>query len=937
MKIKLTLLFAVCVYCEIYAQRKEIIDTNMLGTWPGLNRNVCMSQNGKYAAFVIDNMPFKKKTLVIQDLFDDRKKEIVTNEITFPFYFSKDCKKLVWQKGDSLLMESTRDNSVTSIGAVSQYLFPRINKGEWIVFKEKGTENILVLLNLITGRREEFKNVTDVSFDSYGTTLLLESTIEKQNTLKWVNLKSNKEVNIWSGRNDATISGIEFDKNSNQLSFLVIEPYGASVYYYKVGMDRALKKLDDQNQSLTNGLKISSIKGFSENGKYLFINLEKAKQLMPKSNPNLASVDIWSYKDEILHPRQTKKNRFSRLGSKVELVIDVAENKDGILLNSDELNICSLAFGDHIILTSDTLPDREYWWPHAPKPSEWVASLKDGSRRPLLKERTGISSLSASPGGRWFTWWDEEHALWMIYEIATGEIRNLSSFLPYTLATEAEYRATIVSSPVAPIAGWFTNDSFLLVYDNYDIWKLDPYGKKSAINITKGYGRRNKIELRLLNEHEDEERPIIYVGNENVILVGYNQENKYNGFFRINLGKAIEPELLSMGPVTWYRHQSQAFPTGLRPIKGGVGHNSGWILVGQSDKEFPNYYYTQDFKKYKALTNLCPQKKYNWLTTALLTWDLPDGRKSQGILFKPESLDSNKKYPVIFNFYEKESHNMYKFPMPGLTGADINIPWYVSRGYLVFTPDIYYGNGSKTGLSSGHYALNAVESAINVLGAISYVDTTRMAINGHSFGGLETNYILTHSKRFVAAAEGAGFTDVMSSYLTLTGDALVNSLDIQSNQEHKERDHELYGATPWERPDLYLDNSAVWSADKTSAPLLIFHNKDDDQVQWRQGVEMYMALRRLGKPCWMLQYDKGKHILWDRAEAKDYTIRLTQFLDHYLKGLPAPLWMTQGVPAQFKQIENRYELDSVGTCFKDCKVCKYWSQKSKSDMGSKFK
>ncbi|HEY8897948.1 MAG TPA: prolyl oligopeptidase family serine peptidase, partial [Niastella sp.] len=293
---------------------------------------------------------------------------------------------------------------------------------------------------------------------------------------------------------------------------------------------------------------------------------------------------------------------------------------------------------------------------------------------------------------------------------------------------------------------------------------------------------------------------------------------------------------------------------------------------------------------------------------------------SQGILYKPQNFDSSKLYPLIFNYYEKYSHRLYQLQFPALTQSNVNIPWFGSRGYLVFLADVYYGDGSKTGITSGRYALNAVESAAAVLCKRSYIDSNRLAIQGHSFGGLETNYIFTHSNKFAAAAEGAGFTDVMSSYLTLTGKGM-GSVDIDAVQEHKERDHELYGATPWEKPELYLDNSPVWSAHNATAPLLMFHNKKDEQVQWRQGVEMYMALRRLGKPCWMLQYDNSGHILLDRKDALDYTIRLTQFFDHYLKHQPAPRWMTEGIPAKFKQIEDRYELDPKGCCWKNCKEC----------------
>ncbi len=78
-----------------------------------------------------------------------------------------------------------------------------------------------------------------------------------------------------------------------------------------------------------------------------------------------------------------------------------------------------------------------------------------------------------------------------------------------------------------------------------------------------------------------------------------------------------------------------------------------------------------------------------------------------------------------------------------------------------------------------------------------------------------------------------------------------------------------------------------------------------------QGVEMFLALRRLGKKVWMLQYDNGDHGV-NGKDAEDYTIRFTQFFDHYLKGAPAPRWMTEGIPANLKGIETGYEPDISG-------------------------
>ncbi len=130
------------------------------------------------------------------------------------------------------------------------------------------------------------------------------------------------------------------------------------------------------------------------------------------------------------------------------------------------------------------------------------------------------------------------------------------------------------------------------------------------------------------------------------------------------------------------------------------------------------------------MTTLVPQKNYNWYTTEHVHWKLPDGKPSEGILYKPENFDPAKKYPLIFYYYERDADclNFYLNPEP--SNGRINIPWFVSNGYLVFVTDIYYRNGYP-----GRSALNSVESAAKYLSRYPWVDSRHMGIQGHSFGG----------------------------------------------------------------------------------------------------------------------------------------------------------------------------------------------------------
>jgi dipeptidyl aminopeptidase/acylaminoacyl peptidase len=216
----------------------------------------------------------------------------------------------------------------------------------------------------------------------------------------------------------------------------------------------------------------------------------------------------------------------------------------------------------------------------------------------------------------------------------------------------------------------------------------------------------------------------------------------------------------------------------------------------------------------------------------------------------------------------------------------------------VFVPDIRYQIGKP-----GNSAFNTVEGAGKLLSSFPFVDADRMGLSGHSFGGFETNYVITHSTRFAAAFSDAGVSNVISeygSYLHTTGVSL---------QGFTENGQLRMGSNLWSVPDAYINNSPIFYADKVTTPVLLVSNKLDAVVHFEHGVQFFTALRRLGKKAWMLQYDGERHSLNDTRNREDLTIRATQFFDHYLKGAPAPKWMTRGIPAKNKGILDGLELD----------------------------
>jgi len=215
----------------------------------------------------------------------------------------------------------------------------------------------------------------------------------------------------------------------------------------------------------------------------------------------------------------------------------------------------------------------------------------------------------------------------------------------------------------------------------------------------------------------------------------------------------------------------------------------------------------------------------------------------------------------------------------------LNFPYYVSNGYLILTPDIVYTIGSP-----GQSALKCVMPAIEELVKRGFVDEKRIGIAGHSWGGYQIAYMLTRTSRFRAAESGAPVGNMTSAYNGIRwGTGLPRQFQYEKTQSR-------IGATLWEDPLDYIENSPVFRANKVTTPVLILANDADDAVPWYQGIELFLSLRRNGKEAYLFNYNGEKHHLLKRPNQKDYAVRMQQFFDYFLKDAQKPDWMEKGVP-----------------------------------------
>jgi dipeptidyl aminopeptidase/acylaminoacyl peptidase len=896
---------------------KPYIDSSAIKTWPHLWNKPSISNDGRFIQYFIGNQPTGSTTLVVQDADNTWKKEFLGVNDAF---FSSNNKLLIFLKNDTLFFLELGKEIAKYIPSVSSFKFAKLSKAEWVAYQLDNSHKELILHNLISEKEFHYNFVTDYYFADNGNALLTKTEIKQETTLSrslnWISLKDVNLNTVWSATStldlEYTIDNYMVDVEGKRMAFLISEKKDKiiqhSLWYFEEGMEKAVMKLNDQFlKYMPNSYMYTAYPGypkFSKIGKYIYFWVVQPQT--ETTSPNKASVDIWSYKDSVLQSTQLLQNGPVYF----YMAINIDNNKVTQITRTDESYYNQTNSGDFIIV-SDNSSINDFWWKLTSGPSYYLYSLKDGSRKLLDADREGVFSFS--PKERYLVYFDTKLNNYFSYDLRTEKKNNISKTIQVSLSKEY-IKGGLRGHPSRPfgIAGWLEDDSTILVYDEYDIWQVDPKGIILPVNITNGFGRKNSIKFRLLYEGEYIKDGII--DKKYLLLTAFDTKRKYNGIYHKSLTKKGDPEVLNLGPYRLYISKTQVTDWegkgGIIPLK--AKDTSCWVVLRQTATEAPNYFLTFDFKNFKAISDIKPQRRFNWITSELVNWKQLDGTECQGILYKPEDFDAQKKYPIIFSYYQTKSDLLYSFQEPDFTNTDINIPWFVSRGYLVFTPDIHYIVGKP-----GQSAVNSVVSAAKYLSLFPYINKNKIALTGHSFGGFETNYLVTHSNLFAAAASSAGTTDFISAYAGLTG---KNFKEI-SRMNHTEVGQSRIGAHLWERPDLYLENSPILKADKVVTPILIMHNKKDESVPWMQAVELFTSLRRLGKKAWMLQYDDGGHGVGGK-DAVDYTIRLTQFFDHYLKEERAPKWMTQGIPAKLKAIDSRYELDYEGSCGDNCTVCK---------------
>ncbi|WP_333625386.1 prolyl oligopeptidase family serine peptidase [Sphingobacterium siyangense] len=764
--------------------------------------------------------------------------------------------------------------------------------------KKKKTVATLALYDLNSGDSVQFSSVDQYEWNKNGSKIVFskktdsKDSLSKESGVYLYEIATKKLKKISNGKGN--YKNFKFDESGNQLAYLgdlsnekaLLKNY--NLYYYSNGIDTAQYLATKTSNGIPKNWAVSGDGDirFSKNGEKLFFGIAPIPRVKDTTLVDFehAKVDVWNWQDDYLQPMQLV-NLKKDLARNFLAVTYPKYNRNIIPLTDQTFNSTALTPDgneEYILARTDFGKRIASQWEGSTRDDIYLVSTKTGNKELILSDFSGNAILS--PDAKYIVYFDQDKGTWNSYQVSSKKKTVLNDGIPASFADEENDMPT--SAQGYGMAAWSPDFKGIYVNSRYDIWYFNLDGSNKSI-LTNGYGAASQTTFRYLplKREEDREQATTLDYKKGGFLTSFDNKTKESGFYQFK-GQHSDPKSLLVEAKTFKNISSSA--------------DQQTILYSKEDyMNSPNIYTnTIKFKDELQLSNINPQQaNYNWGTAELVHWTTPEGNQAEGILYKPENFDPAKKYPIIAYFYEKLSDGLYTYHPPAPTPSRLNIPYFVSNEYLVFAPNISYKTGHP-----GQSAEEYINSGMRYLAQNAWVDSTKMGIQGQSWGGYQVAHLITRTNMYAAAWTGAPVVNMTSAY---GGIRWQTGMSRQFQYEHTQS---RIGKTLWEAPELYIENSPLFHLDKVKTPVVIMANDNDGAVPWYQGIEMFTALRRLNKPVWMLNYNGDEHNLILRQNRKDIQIREQQFFDHFLKGAPAPAWMKKGVPATEKGIDWGFEL-----------------------------
>jgi dipeptidyl aminopeptidase/acylaminoacyl peptidase len=610
---------------------------------------------------------------------------------------------------------------------------------------------------------------------------------------------------------------------------------------------------------------------FSRDGRRVFAGTAPAPTPLPSNTPEPMRVDLWSWNDDELQSQQ-KHDADSDRKRTYAAVYDLRAARF-VQLGSPQILTTVTNDNPRVALGIDPRSYRRALSWLGQERADLYALPLDGGPHRLLARAAADPTLS--PAGRYALTWDDSLRHWVAIATASGKRVVLAPHAPVRFDLEDGDRP----EPPQPYGngGWLADDRAVLLYDRYDVWLASP-ATGTATCLTRGAGRRTHRVFSPVQPDRDADAfrgatLLLSLLDERTFASGYAQVDAAGGEPRILF---VRDELVNGRRLEF---SGGLHDLGRPPLS--ARHADRYVFSRETFRRFRNLWSSDHgFSRLVQVTDANPQQaRYRWGSERLISYRSADGTPLRAVMLVPDGLKPDRRAPLLVYFYERESDTLHAYRSPA-PGTEPNLTRYVSNGYVVLLPDIHYRTGHP-GLSAVDSLLPAVDAALRT----GYIDAKHMGISGHSWAAYQINYLITRTHRFRAVEAGAAVDDMFSAY---GGIRLESGYVRESQYEHGQS---RIGAAPWDRPDLYYENSGLFGIRNVTTPYLTIHNDMDGAVPQFQGIEYITAMRRLGKIAYLFSFDGEEHGLRGREAQKYWTVHLDEWFDYWLKGASRPAWM----------------------------------------------
>lgn len=609
--------------------------------------------------------------------------------------------------------------------------------------------------------------------------------------------------------------------------------------------------------SLENEDKIVELKAdFSTDDKLLIRTTIKTDEL----NDYLEHVDIWNGNDRQLDRKShlTKDSKYVAKNFVYDPTIDVWI--DIKVKDKQELVFIKNA-NFAVVLDRWKYIDYSHYYPLM---DIYIKDLKSGEQY-LIAEKiaNSNSNFAYAPNGKYVAYKQED--VW------TGvEVSNKKRY---------SFKDSSISNTISSFSLWewiwgADGDSAYIVGNQ--LWKVDlKTGQKIALT---NFEQRN-LDLKLISVNLEDrifyDSGIAYsisALNANLVLLTHNPQNHEYSLYTVNAKNQLV----------------LAYQTSNKVSKVNWSTDFKTFVFNEENFNLPPRVLSSEKGKAKILLeNQQPKELYEWRKQRIHHFKNKQGEDLQGILYYPKNFDPKKKYPMITYIYQIQNIIANEFLIPSLQNSDgFNEALSLDLGYFIYLPDIL-----ETEEGSGLSALDCVTRGVTLISELEpSINKEKLGLIGDSFGGFETNFIITQTNLFATAVSGVAPSDLMWDYYSYNYN-FRNSL----HWRYENNSQLMMRGSFKEQGEKFLRNSPLRYAHQIKTPLLAWTGLEDFNVHWEHTRHFYTALKRYEIPHIALFYKEEGHAIMKKSNQYDLTQRVLNWFDYYLKDKKEVEWIAKGV------------------------------------------